>query len=232
MGLCYVAMTRSEMERCSHLPGNPAWLSCHFSPGAAGLSELPEQLPAGALLLLDDRVPPENHDPAQVEAQLLECMDRLQLSGVLLDFQRPKNQSAFSMARHLSHRLPCPVILTAAYADTGDGPVLLPPPPLYKPLAEYAKPWAGRKIWLEAATGIQQLVLTKEGCQVGALEHWEERPLPFEEETLFCKYAIEILQDKVLFTLSRTPELLQGLLARAQELNITPIALYQELYTA
>ena len=50
----YLAMTAGEIRGASVLPRRTGWLSCHFSPSGAGLSNLPVALPPGSLLILDD----------------------------------------------------------------------------------------------------------------------------------------------------------------------------------
>ena len=49
----YLAQTALEMGGNS-LPGRLAYMACHFSPGGQGLSNVPELLPSGAILILDD----------------------------------------------------------------------------------------------------------------------------------------------------------------------------------
>ena len=67
---CYLAMTAAEFQNCSSIPAHPAWLSCHFSPYTKGLSNVPGQLPPGAMMILDDANPICGHDPEVVRAQL------------------------------------------------------------------------------------------------------------------------------------------------------------------
>ncbi len=230
MGLCYMAMSGQELAEGEGSPDRIAWLSCHFSPRGDLLSNLPEKLPPQSLLVLDDLIPPQDQRPEVIAGQLSQLSEALQLSGILLDFQRPDRPQTTVIARHLCRTLPCPVILAQPYAQAGDGPVLLPPPPLHKPLEVYVAPWEGRQLWLEAATGTQRLTLTEQGCQIGPLEPLEEVPLPFADKALFCSYAIEIQKHAVTFSLSRTQGLLKELLKKAEELGITTaIGMYQEL---
>jgi hypothetical protein len=84
----YLAQTREEFAVCPSLPEHPAWMACHFSPYGTGLSNLPEALPKGSLLILNDRTPVFGHDPLQVAAQLEESVVRLECSGILLDFSQ------------------------------------------------------------------------------------------------------------------------------------------------
>ena len=84
----FLAMTAAEMHSCASLPEKVAWMACHFSPYGLGLSNLPKTLPPGSLLMMDDITPPQGHDPDLIAAQLEECVQKFQCSGVLLDFQR------------------------------------------------------------------------------------------------------------------------------------------------
>ena len=84
----FLAMTAAEICACPVLPPKIAWMACHFSPYGLGLSNLPKTLPPGSLLMVDDITPPHKHDPALIGKQLHSCVEALQCSAVLLDFQR------------------------------------------------------------------------------------------------------------------------------------------------
>jgi len=62
----YLAMTAAEMHYAETLPEHPVWMACHFSSYATGLSNCPTFLPAGSLLMINDRIPIWNHDPAHI----------------------------------------------------------------------------------------------------------------------------------------------------------------------
>ena len=71
MGLhCYLAMTAREINQCPLLPSKIAWMACHFSPYGTGLVGLPEKLPQGSLIIVNDRIPIRSHDPGQIVYQL------------------------------------------------------------------------------------------------------------------------------------------------------------------
>ena len=65
----FLAMTGAEMRNNSVLPDKIAWMACHFSPYGTGLSNLPKNLPAGSLLMVDDITPPHGHDPHQARPE-------------------------------------------------------------------------------------------------------------------------------------------------------------------
>ena len=87
----YLAMTAAEIRENPFLPGNTAYMACHFSPYGTGLSNLPRDLPPESLLILNDRTPIRGHDPQQIRDQLAQAMAQFQCLGLLLDFQRAGN---------------------------------------------------------------------------------------------------------------------------------------------
>ena len=84
----FLAMTAAEMHNCPYLPPKIAWMACHFSAYATGLSNFPQSLPPGSILIVNDRTPVFGHDPEVICGQLLGVVERLGCSGILLDFQR------------------------------------------------------------------------------------------------------------------------------------------------
>ena len=67
---CYLAMTAAEYARAKELPGRLAWMACHFAPYGTGVVNLPQQLPEGSVLMLNDRIPICGHDPLLVADML------------------------------------------------------------------------------------------------------------------------------------------------------------------
>ena len=109
-----LAMTTPEIEAASTLPEHIAWLSCHFSPFTEGITDAPDSLPEGSMLILDDRQSCAAHSPDLVARQLLDAVDRLHCESVLLDFQRPFEAEAAAMVETIAGALPCPVAVTEA----------------------------------------------------------------------------------------------------------------------
>lgn len=227
----FLAMTAAEMRKNSALPPNVAWMACHFSPYGTGLSNLPRQLPPGALLMVDDITPIHGHDPELVAAQLTSCVEALDCPAVLLDFQRPGIEETSALVKHLSQALPCPVVVSELYGQSGGtSPVLLSPVPPSAPPEEHLQPWQGREIWLELALDGEQITLTEQGADVIPLPFGREFNGGFAEESLHCHYRIEMLDKEARFTLWRTPEDLDHLLEHAEALGIkAAVGLYQEL---
>lgn len=225
----FLAMTAAEIQKCSTLPRNAAWLACHFSPYGTGLSNLPAALPKGSLLVVDDETPISGHDTGIAGSQLRQVLETLECAGVLLDLQRPQTGEAAAMAAVLCQALPCPVAVPPAYGKDLTCPVFLPPLPCALPLREYLAPWEGRGIWLELAQEGQVITLTAEGAV--------SKPLlaapgaeGFSEKSLHCHYSVALGEEEAVFTLWRTRADLEALEAEAENLGVEQtVGLWQEL---
>ena len=226
----FLAMTAAEMRNCSVFPPKIAWMACHFSPYGLGLSNLPKELPAGSLLMVDDFTPPHGHDPALIADQLLNCAENFRCSGVLLDFQRLGCEEAKAIAKHLTESIPRPTFVSSCYAKDLDCPVFLPAVPPSVALAEYLSPWKGRDIWLEIGLEGEILTLTEQGCEVAPLPYPSPEQEGFADKELHCHYTIETNEKAARFTLWRNWEDIQKLLEEAETLGVTAaVGLLQEL---
>ena len=226
---CYLALTAAEFAGASQLPEKIAWMACHFSCYGTGLSNLPEDLPEGSVIILNDRTPPDKHDPQRILEQMQQIVEIYKPDGILLDFQRNGIALNGQVADVLVKELPCCVGVTAEYARDLKCPVFLEPPPLHVPLSQYIAPWGEREIWLELAPETRNYTVTKEGCTI---ESTENTPLPqpfFTEETLYCRYHTALLEDAAVFTLQRTREDMEALIAKTPQIK-RGIGLYQQLY--
>lgn len=227
----YLAMTAAEFSFCDKLPAHLAWMACHFSNSDSGLSNLPQVLPEGSLLILNDRMPLQGHDAASVCAVLGTCAENLKCSGILLDFQRPFSEEMQNMVASILE-LPFPVGVSQIYADNCSAPVFLPPVPPYQSIETYLQPWQNREIWLEFAMETACLTLTEAGCDIQFSRNRtiEENPI-FAEETLCCHYQIETEATEARFFLHRTQNDLHELLHRAEKCGVCcAIGLWQELH--
>ena len=137
----FLAVTGREPETVR--PKRTAYMACHFSAGGAGLSNMPRSLPEDSLLLLDDSMPVQGHNPETVVKQLNELVNKFSVRAVLLDFQRPPTEEAQKMVSAIAQGCSCTAAVTPAYVKKGF-PVFLPPPPANKSLKEYLKPWSKR----------------------------------------------------------------------------------------
>ena len=224
---CYLAMTAAEFSAAAQLPEHMAWMACHFSCYGTGLSNLPQSLPEGSMIILNDRTPVQGHDPGQILEQLTFLYEQQKPSCFLLDFQR---SGAAEIVTALTQDPPCPVGVTAAYAKELSCPVFLEPPPLHVPLQEYLEPWKGREIWLEAALEAERITVDTQGsCLEPTSLDVLEDPI-FQEPELHCHYHIQLTDNTAVFQLLRTDEDLNLLLDAAQKFGVTQaVGLYQQL---
>lgn len=223
-----VFLAQASREMATTQPKKLAYMALHFSPYSKGLSNIPSDLPKGSILLLDDSMPAENHNPEVVVNQLTEMANQFSPVAVLLDFQRPVTKDLEVMADCIVKALPCPVGITETYAKNLACPVFLPPPPANQALADYLKPWEKHGIYLEIAPEALEITVTEAGStsvQIPLL-----KGLPLEDERLHCHYDVKILGDKVVFTICRHKEDLESLVREAEQLGVLGcVGLYREL---
>ncbi len=226
----FLAMTGAEILGIDSFPANFGWMACHFSPYGVHASNLPGDLPPGALLILDDLTPICGHDPRVIAGQLRDCVEALECSAVLLDFQRTEYPETGEMARYLWESLPCPVGVSAAFGAATEGPVVLPPVAPDVPLRDALRGWEGREVWMELGMTGCTISVTKTGAVSAPLLHWEANEPCFSDDHLHCHYRMELKEEEAAFTLWRTGEDLLGLLQEAEGLGVTrAVGLYQEL---
>lgn len=225
----YLAFTGAEWAAMEGFGGKAAWLGCRFSPWGSGISGVPASLPPGSMLILTDESPAQGHDPAQVAKELSKAAKELGAERVLLDFQREESEQNREIARAILAAAPCPVGITEQYAPGLDCPVLVTPPPLWMPLAEKLKDWAGREIWLEAVTESAVVTVTEEGSRYEACTF----DLPAESQVrdrLQLRYRMRRLNDCIQFDLWRDREMLTAYLEQGAKLGATAaVGLYQQL---
>ena len=228
----YLALTAAEISAQPCLPASLAYMACSFSPYSMGLTGIPAKLPAGCMLILNDRMDCQGHSPDLVAGQLQDAVEQLGCESVLLDFQRTPEPESEAMVRKIIHTLSCPVAVTEAFAARLDCPVFLSPAPLHIPIEAHLSSWQGREIWLEAALGQLELRVTPEG--ISAVSQFPPEGLTdgFYEETLCCHYKAKIDAEHITFTLFDTPKDLKKKLELAASLGVTrAIGLWQELGT-
>lgn len=225
----YLAVTAAELPGVIQENEKLAYMACHFSPYATGLSNMPSVLPKGSMLILNDRIPICGHDPHRIADQLENALENWDCDSILLDFQRPGSAETAALCKLLCERLPCPLGISHHYARDLDCCVFLPPPPPDIPLREHLTPWKGRKIWLEAALEAVQLTVRVDGCHRSPLLYEQPTGETFIEESLHCRYRCEVASDEIRFSLYRTADQLDALLEEATSLGIEKtIGLYQQ----
>lgn len=228
----YLALTAAEISSFSSIDFPFAYMACHFSPYTEGLSNIPETLPAGGILILNDRLPCQGHSADLVAGQLIDTVDRLGCESVLLDFQRPPEPESEAMAARITSALSCPVAVTEGFAKKLDCPVFLSPAPLHLPLADHLAPWRVREIWLEAALCQEEVLITEKGMTRNSIFPTERLDGGFYNEDLRCCYRTEVSEDCIRFTLFDTPESLKKKLEFAASLGVArAVGLWQELQT-
>lgn len=225
-----LAMTPAEMFSTRALPEKIAWMACHFSPYSEGLTNIPDLLPVGSMLILNDRMPCQGHSPGLAVHQLTDAVSRLDCESVLLDFQRPPDAESEAMVKAIVQALPCPVAVSERHGAELSCPVFLPPAPLHIPLESYLKAHSGREIWLEAALCQEAVSVTAKGTTFTPQLPPEGLEGGFFDETLRCQYLTKISPEEVRFTLFDTAQSLPRKLELAQSLGVTrAVGLYQEI---
>lgn len=225
----YLAMTAAELWKNLPKVSKAAYMACHFSLYGSGLSNIPGKLPPKSMLILNDRIPVLHHDPDVIVQQLTQAVKALDCNRVLLDLQRPGEPLVHALCRECMAALPCPVGITADYAQGLDCAVFVPPIPPDKSAKEHLSPYDGRKIWLEIAGSALDLTLTEDGCQAEDIPYTPLSPC-FTEDALHCSYGQSICREAAKFTLWRTPQQLEALMQEARELGAeTFVGLYQQL---
>ena len=224
----YLALTPWEYQNCPSPPEHPAWMACHFSSYGNGLSNIPEDFSTGGILMVNDRIPPEDHEPLMIAQQLLQAAEHFSPKGIILDFQRPYQQKIRDIAESILSHLTCPVAVTEQYCQNWGGAVFLPPVPLGKKMEDYFRKWAGKDIWLEVTKTGEQLELTKDGCTRQPIDHLPGMDV-FQDDNLFCHYSMDVTDHKAVFSLWQTQEDIVRMLEKAEAFGVsTAVGLYQE----
>ena len=226
----FLAMTGAEINKKAALLPLISWMTCHFSPYGTGLSNLPESIPPGSMIIVNDRTPVCGHDPVLIAQQLTDLIEASQCGSILLDFQRPDEPQTAAIAKEIVQALPCPIGVSEPYAHGMKCAVFLPPVPPQMPLTEYIAPWKDREVWLEAALDAAVITVTEKGSTITPLPSAELAEKPHHDSVLHCHYHIKADNNRVQFFLHRTREDLAALLTAAEDTNITKaIGLFQEL---
>lgn len=226
----YTAMTAAEFFTRDISPARPAWMACHFSCYSTGLTNLPKELPKGAMVIINDRTPIDRHDPAYIKEQLKALADTCQPDCFLLDFQRAGSEQTRQLAAALAKNLPCPVGISELYAEDLDCPVFVAAPPIDRPLQTHLQPWAGREIWLELATDDQCAMITENDCRIFPADSENADNLPHTDQAVHCRYRVSMEDTCARLHLQRGIPELQAMLQEAEDLGVQiAVGLYQQL---
>lgn len=225
----FLAMNASEIT-ASPIPEHCAWMACHFSAWGEGISNFPASLPAGSILILNDRIPCRGHSADLVASQISEAVSRFECESVLLDFQRPDNPETELVVQSILSAATYPVCITEYYGRNLSCPILLGPCPLHIPIEEYLVPWKDREIWLEASLCQQTITVTGNGSDFACCIPSDGHEDGFYEEMLCCHYFTEMEHDQIRFTLFDSPDSLKKKLDKAQAQGVSrAVGLWQEL---
>ena len=224
----FLAMTAGEI---THNPcKKPAYMACHFSAWNKGLSNQPATLPPGSIILLDDSMELQDHDPVLITQQLQTLAEQFQPAAVLMDFQREPTEQMMHFLDCCIGQLPCPIAVPIAYADPYDCPVFLAPLPFDMFLKDYLDPWLERGIYLELALDGITITVEENGSRIQPLPPGFSDTLPLQDSKLYCHYDVKTTDTQAIFTLCRTRQDIASLLQEATALGIRgAVGLYQEL---
>lgn len=226
----YLAMTAAEFQRVKDLPDPLAWMACHFSSYGTGISNVPASLPPGSMLMLNDRIPINGHDPKLVSKTLCDAAQSLGCTGIVLDFQRTGCDALFDVVQAVLRQAGCPVGVSEPYAADFNCPVLMLPLPPHVSAKEALARQNGREIWLELSAEGTQISVTEEGSSYTSLSCVAFDGIIHSEPELHCHYNITVAEDRVIFQLGRTKEDQAALLETAAKLGVTgAFGLWQEL---
>ena len=224
----YLAMTPQEFQSIPTLPQRTAWMGCRFSREDPGLSDLPDTLPPGSLLTVNDSFPLGNHDQNLILEQLTDTVTQLGCDGVVLDFQGPWSENTAGLVRYLSAKLPSPMAVSELYAKDTHRSIFLSPTPADTSLAHHLNPWKDREVWLDLAPGHQTMVITESGAHYAPWDPTNDRENYFPDAVLHTHYRIET-GDSLRFPMFRTAEDLLAILSEAEKYHVTKaVGLYQE----
>lgn len=224
----YLAMTPHQFQSVPYPPRPAAWMGCRFSPDDPGLSDLPEVLPPGSLLMLNDSRPMEGHDHRLILEQLSRTAEEHRCDGVVLDFQRPWNAQTAALVRFLSAKLPSPMAVSEIYAEDTSRSIFLSPATPDVSLASHLAPWSGREIWLDLAPEHRTVIVTESGTHYAPWEENIDSLGYFRDETLHTHYRIET-GDCLRFPMFRTADDLLAMLSEAEAYSVTKgVGLYRE----
>lgn len=227
----YLAMTAAEIYHTASLPPKLAYMACHFSSYGTGLSNLPNRLPEGSILILNDRIPICGHDENLIVQQLLSLSETFSCPWILLDLQRP-TQEYTPLITALWEGLSGKIAVSQLYAKPFSCPVFLSPLPVGCTLEKHIEPWKDRPLWLDISCETAKITVTADGSHREALSYEAVEDLPLHSDILHCSYQISVKPDRAEFTLSRTKTHLPELLAEGMSLGISRfIGLYQQLHT-
>lgn len=222
----YLAMTAEEFLPTARLPAHLAYLGTHFSENGSGLVGLPDKVPEGSILIIDDRTPFQDHDLKMILRQIRETYENNRCTGILLDFQKPYSENLRRVTEAVLHDFPGHTAVTKEYFS--DSAILFLPLLPGDDIAASLSPFAGRNIWLDLSPSPISCLIAS-GCYIS--ENKKSAACPLQDTALNCHYGTALRQDGIQFTLQRTIDDCSSLLEKAAALGVSAgFALYQEIH--
>ena len=226
----YLATTAQEFAQFKEIPSTLCYMACHFSSSGSGLSNIPSTLPKGAMLCIDDSTPITNHRGDLIVHQIRGLIEKFQLCGILLDFQRPDNPHTPDMIDCILRHTDCKIAVSHIYANDFLCPVFLPPLPFRMSAEAYLSPWSDREIWLEVGTDKEMAIITDNSFGTEQVYAVPENGAQFYDPFLLCHYSTHIKQDHITVYFHRTIEDIRKLQEKAKGFGVTKyIGLWQQL---
>lgn len=215
----YEAVTAGD---CAGHDAHVAWMAAHFSVAGTGVSNLPRRLPPGSLLILDDRIPWQNHDAQRICQELLQAVANLACSGILLDLERepcPQTQSFCALLCTCCQQHSIPLAMPPAYGLSLPTALFLPPLPCWPGPEAVLQPFSGRELWLDAAESGCVAEIGRTSVQISpadpaALQAQAEGQAVFWHDGLCCRYYSSRMGEQIRVALYDTRQTM------AQKLDI------------
>lgn len=221
--MLYLAMTAQELSQYRN-PVRTAYMACHFSPYGPGITNVPESLPEGAMVILNDRIPFLHHDCALIAAQLAS----LPCDAVLLDLENTDSGKAEELIAAVLSAVQVPVGVSEKYASGHSCAEFISPSDADEDPFELLKNRKGREIWLDLSPGRVCCRVTSQGCERTGGPHPCDSQVQ-KDDALFCHYSIAVKESEALFYLHRTWEDICAIMEQGKAMGVTRgIGLYQE----
>lgn len=222
----YLAVTSDEISKNVNLPTNTAWMSIRFDQAGDGLFNFPPAPFDKGILILDDYHPYSQHSCEKICHQLKNYMGENNYTGLLLDFQRPRDENLYNLARMLESELSCKVAMPPNYCNDESIVFLPPPAPAVSP-EDYLKPWTGHEIWLDLTTQAYAMHFTIHGiseCEA------QQDAFPFYDKDLCTHYHVKADTEGITFSFQRTREDCMSMLEEMEAFHVrAAFSLYREM---
>jgi hypothetical protein len=205
-------------------------MACHFSPYGLGLSNLPRQLPEGAVILVSDRIPPGGHDAGVVVSQLEELAQQFHPKAIVLDLERTGDDFCAELAAKCDSISGTETVVAAAYAEGLQCSVFLGAAQLWTPAEQWLRPWSGRRIWAECVLQRALVRITEDGAVYRELPWEPPRQEVLADGQQAVVYGVREQADAVEVMLWRGKEQLALWMEKLEKLGVEHfLGLYQQL---